>query len=341
MNMTSELSLANLNHLAEKYLERISLAKDISELEQVYQAAFSRKSGEISNIMHELKDLAPDKKKEIAPYAQDLRQKIETALANKKIQLGDVSQDQTFFDATVPSKDSGRGHIHPATQVIWEIEDFFRSLGFMILDGPEVDSTFFNFEGVNIPKDHPARDMQDTFYLDENIALRPHTSNCQVRAMREYGAPLRAIVPGRCYRNENRDARHEHTFLQFEGFMIDEGISIANFRDVIDQFFKRFINEKTETRIRPGYFPFVEPGFEFDFKCFCDGFCGLCKGTGWIEFGGAGMIHPNVLKHGHIDPDKFSGWAFGFGPERLAMIRKQIPDLRLFRSGDLRFLEQF
>lgn len=330
----------DIQKIAAKYSVEIQESADISDLERTEQAALGRKSGEITELMHSIKKLSPSEKKALAPKLQQLKKDIETQIAAKKSQLGG-GRKEDFFDPTIPGRDPGRGHIHPLTQIIGEIEDFFSSLGFMVLDGPEMDSTFFNFEAVNVPQDHPARDMQDTFYINGETVLRTHTSNCQVRAMREYGAPLRAIVPGRVFRNEDRDARHEHTFSQFEGFMIDEGISIANFRDVMDQFFKRFIDEKTEVRIRPGYFPFVEPGFEIDFKCNCVGGCGLCKGTGWVEFGGAGMIHPNVLRHGHIDPEKYSGWAFGCSPERLLCIRHGIPDLRLFRSGDLRFLEQF
>lgn len=223
-------------------------------------------------------------------------------------------------------------------------------MGFQVVDGPEIESEFYNFEGLNIPSYHPARDMQDTFFIDKEpdkvegkLVLRTHTSPNQVRAMLKYGAPLRIIVPGRVFRNEATDASHEHTFDQVEGLLIDKDISIAHLKGVMKEFLGRLFDREMEVRFRPGYFPFVEPGIELDMSCpFCGGkACRVCKHTGWIEFMGCGMVHPNVLKAGGIDPKKYQGWAFGFGLTRLVMMRYGIDDIRHLQSGDLRFNTQF
>ena len=223
-------------------------------------------------------------------------------------------------------------------------------MGFSIVDGPEVESEFYNFEGLNIPSYHPARDMQDTFFIDKpadhaegKLVLRTQTSPNQIRAMKKYGAPLRIIVPGRVFRNEATDASHEHTFDQVEGLMIDTDISLAHLKGTLQTFLARLFKREMKVRFRPGYFPFVEPGVEMDMSCpFCGGTaCRVCKHSGWIEFMGAGMVHPNVLKAGGVDPEKYQGWAFGFGLTRLVMMRYGIDDIRHLQSGDLRFNEQF
>jgi phenylalanyl-tRNA synthetase alpha chain len=223
-------------------------------------------------------------------------------------------------------------------------------MGFTIEDGPEAESDYYNFEGLNFPKDHPARDMQDTFFVKQEpdlkhgpLVLRTHTSPVQVRTMEKYGAPLRIIVPGRVFRNEATDARHEHTFNQVEGMLIDKDISLAHLKGVMQEFLTRLFGREMKVRFRPGYFPFVEPGIELDMSCTLCGEkgCRVCKYTGWLEFMGAGMVHPNVLKAGGIDPKAYQGWAFGFGLTRLIMMRYGIDDIRLLTGGDLRFLEQF
>ncbi|MFH1030940.1 MAG: phenylalanine--tRNA ligase subunit alpha, partial [bacterium] len=242
-------------------------------------------------------------------------------------------------------------------QVQNEIEDIFRSMGFMVLDGPELESEYYNFEALNIPSWHPARDMQDTFYVEsriknqelrikkgeERLVMRTQTSAVQVRGMQKYGAPIKAIVPGRCFRNEATDASHEHTFYQVEGLMVGEGISLSNLFAISNKFLSKIFGKNIKNRFRPGYFPFVEPGLEMDLECvFCGGKgCRICKYTGWIEFSGAGMVHPNVLIAGGIDPSKYSGFAFGFGITRLVMMKYGIDDIRSLLSGDLRFLKQF
>jgi len=236
--------------------------------------------------------------------------------------------------------------LHPISKIQEEVEDIFISMGFMVLDGPELESDYYNFEALNFPKDHPARDIQDTFYItpeQNNLVLRTHTSSVQVRAMEKYGVPLRAIVPGRVFRYEATDASHDTTFYQVEGFMIDKDVNLAHLKAVVKGFLDKIFHKKIKLRFRPGYFPFTEPSLELDLSCLvCGGKgCRVCKWSGWVEFMGAGMIHPNVLKNGGIDPNKYSSFAFGFSLDRLTMMKYRIDDIRWFHSGDLRFLEQF
>lgn len=239
----------------------------------------------------------------------------------------------------------GRGHLHPVTQVIREITDSFIEMGFEVADGPEVESEHYNFDALNVPKDHPARDMQDTFWVQGVLqtVLRTHTSSVQVRYMEAHKPPFKIIVPGKVYRYEATDATHETQFHQVEGLVVGEGISLANLKDTLSRFFKRLYGEDVNIRLRPSYFPFVEPGVEIDMSCMkCEGLgCPTCKQTGWIEVMGGGMVHPNVLRAGGVDPEKYQGFAFGAGVDRLVMIRYSIDDIRLLYSGDLRLVDQF
>ena len=250
-----------------------------------------------------------------------------------------LSKDK-LIDITVPDLEARVGHLHPITRVQREVEDVFASMGFIIEEGSEIVTEFENFDSVNIPSNHPARDMQDTFWLDDGRVLKTHTSAMQNKMLKKYGSEFRAIFPGRCFRNEAVDASHENTFFQVEGMMVGADISIANLiyfmRTALSAVFKKDI----KVRLRPGFFAFVEPGFELDASCvFCDdGGCGLCKGSGWIEFCGCGMIHPNVLEMGGVDPKKYQGFAFGFGLTRLAMMKYGISEIRHFNSGNLEFL---
>jgi len=255
-----------------------------------------------------------------------------------------------FFDPTIPGEKITGGSLHPLTLVQRDLEKIFSSMGFMILDGPELESDYYNFEALNIPKTHPARDMQDTFFIDKknkdneyDLVMRTQTSPMQIRAMEEYGAPLRAVVIGKTFRNEATDVSHEHSFHQIEGLMIGENISLANLKAVLKEMLSSIYQQEIDVRIRPGYFPFVEPGLEVDMSCtFCKGTgCSICKKTGWVEMLGAGLVHPNVLRAGGIDSKKYSGFAFGTGIERLAMLKYGINDIRLFHGGDLHFLKQF
>jgi phenylalanyl-tRNA synthetase alpha chain len=237
------------------------------------------------------------------------------------------------------------GHLHPITQVINEVVGVFTRLGFMVAEGPDIESDFFCFSSLNIPASHPARDMQDTFFLadKQNTVLKTHTSAMQVRTLLNYGAPLRAVFPGRCFRYDATDASHDTTFYQLEGLMVDKNISVANLEYAMKLLLREVLKKDVKLRMRPGYFPFVEPGFELDVICWvCNGSgCSVCKQSGWVEMLPCGMVHPNVLRAGNIDPKEYSGFAFGLGLTRLVMMRYGIDDIRLLQSGDLRFLNQF
>ncbi|MFC1810913.1 phenylalanine--tRNA ligase subunit alpha [Patescibacteria group bacterium] len=342
-----------LEKLKKECLEAISKANDLNQLQAVETKYLGRK-GELTNILRNLKDLPDDQKKIIGKLGNEVKTQLEQSVLNQKSQLEKAQLDEKLkdptFDVTAPGPDQHVGHIHPISQVQEEVEQIFTSMGFMIMDGPEAESEYYNFESLNIPKWHPARDMQDTFFIKDKqdkkhgrMVLRTHTSPAQVRTMEKYGAPLRIIVPGRTFRYEAIDASHDATFHQVEGLMIDRHISIANLKGVLKEFLSKLFGKEVTVRIRPGYFPFVEPGLEVDFSCLiCDGKgCKVCKKTGWVEFMGAGMVHENVLKAGGIDPKKWQGWAFGFGLDRLTLMRHGITDIRLIFGGDLRFINQF
>ena len=247
------------------------------------------------------------------------------------------------FDVTVPGKKISQGHLHPLTLVKKEIEDIFQAIGFAVVEGPEIETEHYNFDALNIPKDHPARDMWDTFYLKSGQLLRTHTSPVQIRYMEKHHPPFRIIAPGRIFRHEATDASHEINFYQVEGLMIGKNITAVNFKAIIQEFVFRFFNKKAAIRLRPSFFPFTEPSFEVDVACLvCKGKgCRVCSKTGWLELIGAGMVHPNVLKAGGINPNDWQGFAFGMGMDRLAMMKYKIDDIRLLYSGDLRFLKQF
>ena len=264
-----------------------------------------------------------------------------TTRRGREAQAADEERrEAAAYDPTLPGPVRPRGGVHPVTAVQWEVADVFERMGFIVETGPEMESEFNNFEALNVPSWHPARDIQDTFWLTNGLLLRTQTSSVQVRAMRKYGPPLRVVVPGRCFRNETVDASHETTFHQFEGFLVDRHISLASLKAFLQLMLREVFKRDVKIRIRPGYFPFVEPGLECDMSCLiCGGVgCPTCKHEGWVEMGGSGMIHPNVLKHGGIDPHEYTGFAFGMGLTRLAMMKYGIADIRLINSGDLRGL---
>ncbi|MFH0814890.1 MAG: phenylalanine--tRNA ligase subunit alpha [Candidatus Falkowbacteria bacterium] len=348
-----EEKLLKIKNAALKELESI---KNIDEFKKTFTKYLGRKQGILTDIVKDIKNLGVDAKKAIGQVANQVKNDIAAAFAarEKELEGAEIEKNlsENWVDVTLPGlpasgqgKKNRDGHLHPNTQIQYELEDIFRSLGFLVLDGPELESDYYNFEGLNIPPYHPARDSQDTFYIKDhsNWLMRTHTSPVQVRALQKYGAPIRAIVPGRAFRNEATDASHEHTFYQLEGLVCDKNISIANLIAVMNLLLKGILKRDIKTRLRPGYFPFVEPGFELDINCLlCGGKgCKVCKYSGWIEILPCGMVHPNVLKHGGVDPEKYSGFAFGLGMDRLVMMKYGIDDIRLLQSGDLRFLQQF
>lgn len=300
------------------------------------------RKGELAGLMKKVSLVAGEERKEIGQLANAVKAELEGFFKKQQRLLGTTVQT-TDFDPTLPGIEPIVGHLHPITQIQQELEEIFTALGFMVLDGPELESEYYNFDALNIPSHHPARDMQDTFFTAEGNLMRTHTSPVQVRAMEKYGAPLRCVVPGKVFRNEATDASHEHTFHQLEGLMIDKHISIANLIAVMKELLSGIFKKDVTVRLRPGFFPFVEPGFELDIKCLiCGGRgCPVCKQQGWVELLPCGLVHPHVLRAGGLDPKEWSGFAFGLGLTRLVMMRYGIEDIRLILSGDIRFLKQF
>lgn len=342
-----------LKKLAKEAKTAINAVSDLNQLKEIEVKYLGRK-GEITEIMKGLKDLSVEEKKKIGPFSNEIKSNLILHFDQKRTELEAKEIEEKlkteFFDITVPGTEPKIGHIHPLAQTQFEVEHIFSNMGFAIMDGPEIESEYYNFEGLNIPGDHPARDMQDTFFISDKqeekhgrLVLRTQTSPVQIRTMEKYGAPLRVIAPGRTFRNEATDASHEHTFHQVEGLLVDKHISLAHLKGIMADFLSRLFRKEVKVRFRPGYFPFVEPGLELDFSCLVCGEkgCSVCKHTGWMEFMGAGMVHPNVLKAGGIDPKQYQGWAFGFGLERLVMMRYGVEDIRHFHSGNLKFLNQF
>jgi len=342
-----------LKTLLEETIAKIKSIKDLSQLQDLEVKVIGRK-GNLTAMLRTLKDLPEKERKTFGQEANKTKTKLLKAFDKKKQEIESstiqASLSNIDFDITEPGIKPETGYIHPLSKTQWEVENIFSQMGFAIMDGPEAESEYYNFEGLNIPEHHPARDMQDTFFLDKKadkkharLVLRTHTSPVQIRTMEKYGAPLRIIVPGRVFRYEATDASHDTTFDQVEGLLIDKDISLAHLKGIMEEFLTRLFRHEAKVRFRPGYFPFVEPGLELDFSCvICEGKgCKVCKKTGWIEFMGAGMVHENVLKSGGIDPKKYQGWAFGFGLTRLVMMRYKIDDIRLLKSADPRFLKQF
>lgn len=338
-----------LNNFQKTFLEALEAVKSPEQLADFEHRFLSRK-GELAQLMGKIKGLDGEVRKEFGAAANKLKDELNLKFAEVRAKLSPAAEDEVISDATLPGKKTETGHLHPLTLVRREVEDLFTSMGFMILDGPELESDYYNFEALNVPKHHPARDMQDTFYVDKpnedgeyDLLMRTQTSNAQVRALKKYGAPLKAIIPGRTFRNEATDARHEHTFYQLEGLMVGENINFAHLKSFCEIVGKKLYGPNTKLRMRPKFYPFVEPGSNGEYTCFlCDGKgCRVCKGSGWLEILGCGLIHPDVLRAGGLDPEKYSGFAFGFGLSRLAMLKYGIDDARLLMSGDKRFLEQF
>lgn len=341
---------SKLEQLKSEALLAIKAVKDKMQLEEIENKILGRKQGELTNLLKDLKNVGEDVRKSLGQLANEVKQMIEKEIAAKRATFSSAEWqekiEQERIDISEPALPKKQiGHLHPNTLIQRDLEDLFSSMGFSVLDGPELESDYYNFTALNIPETHPARDMQDTFYIKghSNWVMRTHTSPMQVRTMQKHGAPLRVIVPGKCYRNEATDVRHEHTFYQMEGLVIDKNINFSHLKGVLEAVAKHLYGEEIKVRLRPKFYPFVEPGVNGEVTCFtCKGVgCKLCKQTGWLEVFGAGMVHPSVLKESGIDPNVYQGFAFGFGLTRLVMLKYGIDDIRLLESGSMQFLEQF
>lgn len=335
--------LESIRQAAKDALEHVSLIQDLEQLRIQYLG----KKGELTAILKQMGKLSPEERPLVGQMANETRAYIEGAIESKKAQLAQKKQQEQLkaekIDVTLPGNKITLGAKHPLSIVLDEIKEIFVGMGFEIVEGPEVEYDYYNFEALNIPKDHPARDTQDTFYINDNILLRTQTSPVQVRVMEKQKPPIRVISPGRVYRSDAVDATHSPLFHQIEGLVVDKGITFADLKGTLEIFVRRLYGEDSVVRFRPHHFPFTEPSAEVDVQCFsCHGEgCRLCKGEGWIEILGCGMVHPKVLANCGIDPEVYSGFALGLGLERVAMRRYGIDDMRLFFENDVRFLKQF
>ncbi|AZP05530.1 phenylalanine--tRNA ligase subunit alpha [Jeotgalibaca ciconiae] len=338
-----------LELLQMEALEKIQSSNDLKELNE-YRVAYLGKKGPITEALRGMKDVSPEERPVIGSLANEVRDQLSGAIQTVREELEQkaltVALEAEKIDVTLPGKTVSVGTKHVLTQIMEEIEDLFLGMGYQIVDGPEVELDRYNFEKMNLPKDHPARDMQDTFYITEEVLLRTHTSPVQARTMEKHDfskGPLKMISPGKVYRRDNDDATHSHQFTQIEGLVVAENITLADLKGTLDLFAKKLFGEDREIRLRPSYFPFTEPSVEVDVSCFkCGGEgCNVCKGSGWIEILGSGLVHPNVLEMSGVDSTKYSGFAFGMGPERVAMLKYGIDDIRHFYQNDKRFLDQF
>ncbi len=316
---------------------------DRAGLVQLKVELLGRKAGLLTQVLRSLSTLAPEERRATGLRANELKREIESAIAARETELDSHHQSPDRLDLTMPGRQMWRGAIHPVTAVVDEICEIFRDIGFTRVSGPEAETEDYNFTKLNIPLDHPAADMQDTFYLKPGVVLRTHTSPVQARTMERYAPPIRVVVPGLAYRRDPFDPSHAPVFDQIEGLVVDEGVSFVDFKAAIDFFAKRFFSADTAVRFRPSYFPFTEPSAEVDAQCQnCRGTgCSICKQTGWMEIMGAGMVHPAVFEACGIDSERYTGYAFGMGPARIAMVRYGIPDIRMFFDNDMRFLDQF
>lgn len=333
---------AILNNLTSA-LQNVNTQEDIEKLRVKYLG----KKGELTAILKQMGKLSPEERPIMGQLANEVRAKLEKSIKEKSAKIKEqelkTKLDIEKIDVTLPGKQQKIGHKHPISIVLDEIQQIFIGMGFDIVYGPEVEYDYYNFEALNIPKNHPSRDTQDTFYINDNIVLRTQTSPVQVRVMQEQKPPIRIISPGRVYRSDTVDATHSPIFTQIEGLVVDKGITFSDLKGTLETFVKSLYGEDSAVRFRPHHFPFTEPSAEVDVQCFnCHGNgCSLCKGEGWIEILGCGMVHPTVLKNCGIDPEIYSGFALGMGLERVVMRRYNIDDLRLFYENDIRFLNQF
>ena len=337
--------ISKLKNEFDKELHSTNSLNELSDLKVKYLG----KKSKIQEFSSSMRDLSIDEKKEVGRMINEFKNYLENVFTNKRIELEKIEivekLEKEAIDITLPATNIRVGSIHPITKIVNEVEDLFVSMGYDVLEGPEVESDLYNFEMLNLPKGHPARDTQDSFYITEDKLLRTQTSPVQVRTMLSNieKTPIRIICPGKTYRKDNDDATHSHQFTQIEGLVVDKNISMSDLKGTLQIFAKKMFGNEREIRFRPSYFPFTEPSIEVDVSCFnCGGNgCAICKNTGWIEILGAGMVHPNVLNMCGYDSEKFTGFAFGIGPERIAMLKYGITDIRNFYTNDMRFLKEF
>lgn len=328
---------------------RFQFKKDLSKVKidiqsvEDFRLKYLGKKGYIPALFREFTSLSVEDKRKCGKILNQIKKEAENSIDTLKQRLNSIGIDEDFFDYTLPGKLPRLGRLHPVTQTMNEICSIFREMGFGIEFGPEVETDYYNFQALNFPENHPARDMQDTFFIDDSILLRTHTSPIQIRAMEKQKPPIRILAPGRVYRNEAISARSYCTFHQVEGLYVDENVTFCELKGTLEIFAKRYFGKDVKLRFRPSYFPFTEPSAEVDISCFiCGGSgCRVCKHTGWLEILGCGMVDPNVFISVGIDPEKYTGYAFGMGPDRIAMLKYGIDDIRLFFEGDIRFLNQF
>jgi len=337
-----------LLELQEEALVKIEEASNLKQLNDI-RVSYLGKKGPITEVLRGMGKLSAEERPKIGALANDVRTKIAEKIEEKQVVLEEEEVrkklEKENIDVTLPGRPVRNGNPHPLTRVVEQIEDFFIGMGYSIAEGPEVESDYYNFEALNLPKGHPARDMQDSFYITEEILLRTHTSPVQARTMemKKGKGPVKIICPGKVYRRDHDDATHSHQFMQIEGLVVDENIRMSDLKGTLEAFAKEMFGENREIRLRPSFFPFTEPSVEVDVSCFlCGGSgCNVCKQTGWIEMLGAGMVHPNVLEMAGFDSKKYTGFAFGIGVERIAMLKYGIEDIRQFYLNDQRFLKQF
>ena len=328
---------------ADSALEQAQTRQDLEEL----RIRFLGKKGELTAILKQMGGLSAEERPIIGQLANEVRAEIEAHITQRANALEEAETTERLkkeaLDVTVPGKPLRRGGLHPLNQTMNDMIDIFQSMGFDVVDGPEVETEYYNFEALNVPADHPARDMQDTFYIGEGLVLRSQTSAAQIRTMESRKPPIRIVCPGRVFRADEVDATHSPVFHQMEGLVVDKGVTMCDLKGCLEQFAREIYGPETKVKFRPSFFPFTEPSVEVDVSCSeCGGKgCRVCKGSGWIEILGAGMVHPNVLAGCGIDPEVYSGFAFGIGVDRLAITRHKISDIRLLFENDLRFLEQF
>lgn len=335
-----------LDKIKEEALVKISESCTLDKLNEI-RVAYLGKKGELTEVLKGMKDVVAEERPKVGQFVNDTRKAIEEKLEEMKNSLAKEAREKQLaeevIDVTLPAKKNSVGHRHPNTIALEEVERIFVGMGYEVVEGPEVEYDYYNFEALNIPANHPAKDEQDTFYINDEIVLRTQTSPVQARVMEQGKLPIRMIAPGRVFRADEVDATHSPSFHQIEGLVIDKNVTFADLKGTLAEFAKELFGENTKVKFRPHHFPFTEPSAEVDVTCFkCGGKgCRMCKGSGWIEILGCGMVHPNVLKMSGIDPEEYTGFAFGVGLERIALLKYEIDDMRLLYENDTRFLKQF